>query len=189
MAGVPRDSPKRRVDATVVEDEVSRLSPHFSLNTTHRYSHRFHSYSIDLHVSCIQYKTVWWLRVHLIYTVIYWVNVLIASQAVVCVKQKSTRSNSQSPGCPWLLIVSDIHMGWFSVITWPSLLCPSHRREMVGVVEPIPRDESYCDPPALFHVSGDYSFIRWSRSCSRGITQEWGKCINKVVWMLTVFRC
>ena len=59
MAGVPRDSPKRRVDATVVEDEVSRLSPHFSLNTTHRYSHRFHSYSIDLHVSCIQYKTVW----------------------------------------------------------------------------------------------------------------------------------
>ncbi|XP_063068775.1 angiotensin-converting enzyme 2 [Engraulis encrasicolus] len=35
------------------------------------------------------------------------------------------------------------------------------KREMVGVVEPLPRDESYCDPPALFHVSGDYSFIRY----------------------------
>ncbi|XP_029354067.1 angiotensin-converting enzyme 2 isoform X2 [Echeneis naucrates] len=35
------------------------------------------------------------------------------------------------------------------------------KREMVGVVEPVPRDETYCDPPALFHVSGDYSFIRY----------------------------
>ncbi|KAI4875043.1 hypothetical protein NFI96_001343 [Prochilodus magdalenae] len=35
------------------------------------------------------------------------------------------------------------------------------KREMVGVAEPIPRDETYCDPPALFHVSGDYSFIRY----------------------------
>lgn len=35
------------------------------------------------------------------------------------------------------------------------------KRELVGVVEPVPRDESYCDPPALFHVSGDYSFIRY----------------------------
>ncbi|KAM4630494.1 angiotensin-converting enzyme 2 [Polymixia lowei] len=35
------------------------------------------------------------------------------------------------------------------------------KRELVGVVEPLPRDESYCDPPALFHVSGDYSFIRY----------------------------
>lgn len=35
------------------------------------------------------------------------------------------------------------------------------KRELVGVVEPIPRDETYCDPPALFHVSGDYSFIRY----------------------------
>uniref|UniRef100_A0A8C7T7S3 Angiotensin-converting enzyme n=1 Tax=Oncorhynchus mykiss TaxID=8022 RepID=A0A8C7T7S3_ONCMY len=34
------------------------------------------------------------------------------------------------------------------------------KRDMVGVVEPLPRDETYCDPPALFHVSGDYSFIR-----------------------------
>ncbi|TNN52098.1 Angiotensin-converting enzyme 2 [Liparis tanakae] len=33
------------------------------------------------------------------------------------------------------------------------------KRELVGVVEPVPRDETYCDPPALFHVSGDYSFI------------------------------
>uniref|UniRef100_A0A8C6KMA8 Angiotensin-converting enzyme n=1 Tax=Nothobranchius furzeri TaxID=105023 RepID=A0A8C6KMA8_NOTFU len=35
------------------------------------------------------------------------------------------------------------------------------KRELVGVVEPVPRDETYCDPPALFHVSGDYSFIRY----------------------------
>uniref|UniRef100_A0A8C6WZ25 Angiotensin-converting enzyme n=1 Tax=Neogobius melanostomus TaxID=47308 RepID=A0A8C6WZ25_9GOBI len=35
------------------------------------------------------------------------------------------------------------------------------KREMVGVVEPVPRDETYCDPPALFHVAGDYSFIRY----------------------------
>ncbi|XP_076594597.1 angiotensin-converting enzyme 2 [Chaetodon auriga] len=35
------------------------------------------------------------------------------------------------------------------------------KRELVGVVEAVPRDEEYCDPPALFHVSGDYSFIRY----------------------------
>uniref|UniRef100_A0AAY4C5X9 Angiotensin-converting enzyme n=1 Tax=Denticeps clupeoides TaxID=299321 RepID=A0AAY4C5X9_9TELE len=35
------------------------------------------------------------------------------------------------------------------------------KRKLVGVAEPLPRDESYCDPPALFHVSGDYSFIRY----------------------------
>ncbi|XP_077374818.1 angiotensin-converting enzyme 2 isoform X2 [Festucalex cinctus] len=35
------------------------------------------------------------------------------------------------------------------------------KRELVGVVEPVPRDETYCDPAALFHVSGDYSFIRY----------------------------
>ncbi|XDV51495.1 hypothetical protein PO909_020360 [Leuciscus waleckii] len=35
------------------------------------------------------------------------------------------------------------------------------KRELVGVAEAVPRDESYCDPPALFHVSGDYSFIRY----------------------------
>ncbi|XP_061596730.1 angiotensin-converting enzyme 2 [Cololabis saira] len=35
------------------------------------------------------------------------------------------------------------------------------KRELVGVMEPVPRDETYCDPPALFHVSGDYSFIRY----------------------------
>uniref|UniRef100_A0A8D3D0Q6 Angiotensin-converting enzyme n=1 Tax=Scophthalmus maximus TaxID=52904 RepID=A0A8D3D0Q6_SCOMX len=35
------------------------------------------------------------------------------------------------------------------------------KRDKVGVVEPVPRDETYCDPPALFHVSGDYSFIRY----------------------------
>uniref|UniRef100_A0A3Q3NGY4 Angiotensin-converting enzyme n=1 Tax=Labrus bergylta TaxID=56723 RepID=A0A3Q3NGY4_9LABR len=37
-------------------------------------------------------------------------------------------------------------------------------RELVGVVEPVPRDETYCDPPALFHVSGDYSFIYFTRT-------------------------
>uniref|UniRef100_A0A8C5LTG2 Angiotensin-converting enzyme n=1 Tax=Leptobrachium leishanense TaxID=445787 RepID=A0A8C5LTG2_9ANUR len=35
------------------------------------------------------------------------------------------------------------------------------KRELVGVVEPFPRDETYCDPPALFHVANDYSFIRY----------------------------
>ncbi|XP_047437247.1 angiotensin-converting enzyme 2 [Mugil cephalus] len=35
------------------------------------------------------------------------------------------------------------------------------KRDLVGVAEPFPRDETYCDPPALFHVSGDYSFIRY----------------------------
>ncbi|XP_056324387.1 angiotensin-converting enzyme 2 isoform X1 [Danio aesculapii] len=35
------------------------------------------------------------------------------------------------------------------------------KRELVGVAEAVPRDETYCDPPALFHVSGDYSFIRY----------------------------
>ncbi|XP_015226730.1 PREDICTED: angiotensin-converting enzyme 2 [Cyprinodon variegatus] len=35
------------------------------------------------------------------------------------------------------------------------------KRDLVGVAEPVERDETYCDPPALFHVSGDYSFIRY----------------------------
>ncbi|XP_071994551.1 angiotensin-converting enzyme 2 [Engystomops pustulosus] len=35
------------------------------------------------------------------------------------------------------------------------------KREIVGVVEPVPHDESYCDPAALFHVANDYSFIRY----------------------------
>ncbi|KAM6943565.1 LOW QUALITY PROTEIN: angiotensin-converting enzyme 2 [Xenentodon cancila] len=34
-------------------------------------------------------------------------------------------------------------------------------KELVGVMEPVSRDETYCDPAALFHVSGDYSFIRY----------------------------
>ena len=34
------------------------------------------------------------------------------------------------------------------------------RRDIVGVVEPVPHDETYCDPAALFHVANDYSFIR-----------------------------
>ncbi|XP_004449124.1 angiotensin-converting enzyme 2 [Dasypus novemcinctus] len=35
------------------------------------------------------------------------------------------------------------------------------KREIVGVVEPVPHDESYCDAAALFHVANDYSFIRY----------------------------
>ncbi|XP_012675889.2 angiotensin-converting enzyme 2-like [Clupea harengus] len=35
------------------------------------------------------------------------------------------------------------------------------KRDLVGVVEPLPRDETYCDPPALYHVSSDFSFIRY----------------------------
>ncbi|XP_056415226.1 angiotensin-converting enzyme 2 isoform X2 [Hyla sarda] len=35
------------------------------------------------------------------------------------------------------------------------------KRSLVGVMEPVPRDESYCDPAALFHVANDYSFIRY----------------------------
>ncbi|XP_040324140.1 angiotensin-converting enzyme 2 isoform X2 [Herpailurus yagouaroundi] len=35
------------------------------------------------------------------------------------------------------------------------------KREIVGVVEPVPHDETYCDPASLFHVANDYSFIRY----------------------------
>ncbi|KAK1347043.1 LOW QUALITY PROTEIN: hypothetical protein QTO34_000905 [Cnephaeus nilssonii] len=35
------------------------------------------------------------------------------------------------------------------------------KREIVGVVEPLPHDETYCDPASLFHVANDYSFIRY----------------------------
>ncbi|XP_042312779.1 angiotensin-converting enzyme 2 [Sceloporus undulatus] len=35
------------------------------------------------------------------------------------------------------------------------------KRDTVGVVEPLPHDETYCDPAALFHVANDYSFIRY----------------------------
>ncbi|XP_053436341.1 angiotensin-converting enzyme 2 [Nycticebus coucang] len=35
------------------------------------------------------------------------------------------------------------------------------KQEIVGVVEPMPHDETYCDPASLFHVSNDYSFIRY----------------------------
>uniref|UniRef100_H3B2W0 Angiotensin-converting enzyme n=1 Tax=Latimeria chalumnae TaxID=7897 RepID=H3B2W0_LATCH len=35
------------------------------------------------------------------------------------------------------------------------------KRELVGVVDPLPHDESFCDPAALFHVANDYSFIRY----------------------------
>ncbi|XP_030058174.1 angiotensin-converting enzyme 2 [Microcaecilia unicolor] len=35
------------------------------------------------------------------------------------------------------------------------------KRNIVGVVEPLPHDETYCDAAALFHVANDYSFIRY----------------------------
>uniref|UniRef100_A0ACB8FI67 Metallothionein expression activator n=1 Tax=Sphaerodactylus townsendi TaxID=933632 RepID=A0ACB8FI67_9SAUR len=35
------------------------------------------------------------------------------------------------------------------------------KRDMVGVVEPLPHNEAYCDPATLFHVANDYSFIRY----------------------------
>uniref|UniRef100_A0A7N5K0K8 Angiotensin-converting enzyme n=1 Tax=Ailuropoda melanoleuca TaxID=9646 RepID=A0A7N5K0K8_AILME len=35
------------------------------------------------------------------------------------------------------------------------------KRDLVGVVEPLPHDETYCDPASLFHVANDYSFIRY----------------------------
>ncbi|XP_037678580.1 angiotensin-converting enzyme 2 isoform X2 [Choloepus didactylus] len=35
------------------------------------------------------------------------------------------------------------------------------KQEIVGVMEPVPHDESYCDPATLFHVANDYSFIRY----------------------------
>uniref|UniRef100_A0A672V5V3 Angiotensin-converting enzyme n=1 Tax=Strigops habroptila TaxID=2489341 RepID=A0A672V5V3_STRHB len=35
------------------------------------------------------------------------------------------------------------------------------KREIVGVVEPVLHDETYCDPAVLFHVANDYSFIRY----------------------------
>ncbi|XP_053826884.1 angiotensin-converting enzyme 2 [Vidua macroura] len=35
------------------------------------------------------------------------------------------------------------------------------KRAIVGVVEPVPHDETYCDPATLFHVANDYSFIRY----------------------------
>uniref|UniRef100_UPI003A9A66D7 Pteronotus davyi ACE2 ectodomain n=1 Tax=Pteronotus davyi TaxID=94956 RepID=UPI003A9A66D7 len=35
------------------------------------------------------------------------------------------------------------------------------KRDIVGVVEPVPHDETYCDAASLFHVANDYSFIRY----------------------------
>lgn len=71
---------------------------------------------------------------------------------------------SGSERCPYL---SDNTEEEQSQIIFPyylltEMLCFSFipRREIVGVVEPVPHDETYCDPAALFHVANDYSFIR-----------------------------
>ncbi|KAJ6667566.1 hypothetical protein lerEdw1_016687 [Lerista edwardsae] len=37
------------------------------------------------------------------------------------------------------------------------------KRKIVGVAEPLPHGETYCDPAALFHVANDYSFIRCAK--------------------------
>ncbi|XP_029949257.1 angiotensin-converting enzyme 2 isoform X2 [Salarias fasciatus] len=55
----------------------------------------------------------------------------------------------------WQVFAGNIHKDEWMQRWWEM------KRELVGVVEPVPRDETYCDPPALFHVSGDYSFIRY----------------------------
>lgn len=55
----------------------------------------------------------------------------------------------------WQVFAGNIHKDKWMQHWWEM------KRELVGVVEPAPRDETYCDPPALFHVSGDYSFIRY----------------------------
>lgn len=63
--------------------------------------------------------------------------------------------------------LSDNTEGEWSQLIFPfylltEILCFSFipRREIVGVVEPVPHDETYCDPAVLFHVANDYSFIR-----------------------------
>ncbi|EGW01658.1 Angiotensin-converting enzyme 2 [Cricetulus griseus] len=53
------------------------------------------------------------------------------------------------------------------------------KREIVGVVEPLPHDETYCDPAALFHVSNDYSFIR--NMLRLGKSEPWTLALENVV--------
>lgn len=55
----------------------------------------------------------------------------------------------------WMVFQGDIPRDQWMKKWWEM------KREIVGVVEPLPHDETYCDPAALFHVSNDYSFIRY----------------------------
>ncbi|EMP25694.1 Angiotensin-converting enzyme 2 [Chelonia mydas] len=55
----------------------------------------------------------------------------------------------------WMVFRGDIPKGEWMKKWWEM------KREIVGVVEPLPHDETYCDPAALFHVANDYSFIRY----------------------------
>ncbi|CAM5078619.1 unnamed protein product [Eretmochelys imbricata] len=55
----------------------------------------------------------------------------------------------------WMVFRGDIPKGEWMKKWWEM------KREVVGVVEPLPHDETYCDPAALFHVANDYSFIRY----------------------------
>ncbi|NXE03964.1 ACE2 enzyme, partial [Lophotis ruficrista] len=55
----------------------------------------------------------------------------------------------------WMVFRGEITKQEWTKLWWEM------KREIVGVVEPIPHDETYCDPAALFHVANDYSFIRY----------------------------
>ncbi|NXE27194.1 ACE2 enzyme, partial [Ardeotis kori] len=55
----------------------------------------------------------------------------------------------------WMVFRGEITKQEWTKLWWEM------KREIVGVVEPILHDETYCDPAALFHVANDYSFIRY----------------------------
>ncbi|XP_037369021.1 angiotensin-converting enzyme 2 [Talpa occidentalis] len=55
----------------------------------------------------------------------------------------------------WMVFKGDITKEEWTKKWWEM------KREIVGVAEPVPHDESYCDPATLFHVANDYSFIRY----------------------------
>ncbi|XP_027757151.1 angiotensin-converting enzyme 2 [Empidonax traillii] len=55
----------------------------------------------------------------------------------------------------WMVFRGDIKKEEWTKQWWEM------KRQIVGVVEPVPHDETYCDPAALFHVANDYSFIRY----------------------------
>uniref|UniRef100_A0A8C0UED1 Angiotensin-converting enzyme n=1 Tax=Cyanistes caeruleus TaxID=156563 RepID=A0A8C0UED1_CYACU len=52
------------------------------------------------------------------------------------------------------------------------------KRDIVGVVEPVPHDETYCDPATLFHVANDYSFIR--QLLALGRSKPWTQALESV---------
>uniref|UniRef100_UPI00358F66E6 angiotensin-converting enzyme 2 n=1 Tax=Myxine glutinosa TaxID=7769 RepID=UPI00358F66E6 len=56
-----------------------------------------------------------------------------------------------------------VFSGEFSTVSWMYNWW-REKHDLVGVVEPVPRNEKYFDPAALFHVANDYSFIRYFTS-------------------------